>query len=103
MMSSSICHRCFSSVGVTERDLSRKRGSDILGSLFGLSGAAMSDVINLHDAKTHFSKLVDQVAATGKPVLIGKRGHAMVQLVPLPQDRTAPRPLGLFRASVKLL
>ena len=62
----------------------------------------MEDVINLHDAKTHFSKLVDQVSATGKPVLIGKRGQAMVQLVPLPQDRTAPRPLGLFRASVKL-
>ena len=62
----------------------------------------MSDVINLHDAKTHFSKLVDQVSATGKPVVIVKRGKALVQLVPLQQDSTAPRPLGLFRASVKL-
>ena len=101
-MSSSICRRCVSSVGLNELALSRKQGSCILGPLFGLSRAAMSDVINLHDAKTHFSKLVDQVSATGKPVLIGKRGKALVQLVPLPQDSTAPRPLGLFRASVKL-
>ena len=101
-MSSSICRRWFSNVGLTERGLSRKRGWSILGPLSGLSRATMSDVINLHDAKTHFSKLVDQVSATGKPVLIGKRGQAMVQLVPLPADRTAPRPLGLFRASVKL-
>ena len=40
--------------------------------------------------------------ATGQPVLIGKRGQALVQLSPLPQERTAPRPLGLFRAAVKL-
>ncbi|RZO32166.1 MAG: type II toxin-antitoxin system prevent-host-death family antitoxin [Rhodospirillaceae bacterium] len=62
----------------------------------------MDDVINMHDAKTHFSKLVDQVAATGRPVLIGKRGQALVQLSPLPQERTSPRPLGLFRAAIKL-
>lgn len=62
----------------------------------------MDDVINMHDAKTHFSKLVDQVAATGQPVFIGKRGQALVQLSPLPQERTAPRPLGLFRAAIKL-
>ena len=101
-MSSSICRRFVSSVGIAEPGLSRKMGQGILSPLFGLDRPAMSDVINLHDAKTHFSKLVDQVSATGEPILIGKRGQAMVQLTPLPQDRTAPRPLGLFRASVKL-
>ena len=35
-------------------------------------------------------------------MLIGKRGQALVQLSPLPQERTAPRPLGLFRAAIKL-
>ena len=39
--------------------------------------------INIHDAKTHFSRLVDEVAA-GETVIIAKAGRPVVQLTPLP-------------------
>jgi prevent-host-death family protein len=38
--------------------------------------------VNIHDAKTHFSRLVDEVAA-GESVIIAKAGKPAVQLVPL--------------------
>jgi prevent-host-death family protein len=38
--------------------------------------------INIHQAKTHLSKLVDQ-AAKGKPFIIAKAGKPLVKVVPL--------------------
>ena len=40
------------------------------------------DTINIHDAKTHLSRLVEQ-AAGGKPFVIAKAGKPMVKVVPL--------------------
>jgi prevent-host-death family protein len=43
--------------------------------------------VNLHAAKTHFSRLVDQAAA-GEEIIIAKSGKPVAKLVPLgPQDR----------------
>jgi prevent-host-death family protein len=43
--------------------------------------------VNLHAAKTHFSRLVDQAAA-GEEIIIAKAGKPVAKLVPLtPQDR----------------
>ncbi|MDQ2944020.1 MAG: type II toxin-antitoxin system Phd/YefM family antitoxin [Candidatus Dormibacteraeota bacterium] len=70
--------------------------------------------VNLHAAKTHLSRLVDEAAA-GAEVVIAKAGKPMVRLVPLrPRKRTgfgelkgrmtiaddfdAPLPEGLRRA-----
>lgn len=39
--------------------------------------------VNIHDAKTHFSRLVDEVAS-GETVIIAKAGKPVVQLTPLP-------------------
>jgi len=39
--------------------------------------------VNIHDAKTHFSRLVDEVAE-GETVIIAKAGRPVAQLVPLP-------------------
>lgn len=50
----------------------------------------MSTTINIHEAKTHLSRLVDQ-AAQGQEFVIAKAGKPMVRLVPLHppgQDRT---------------
>jgi len=44
--------------------------------------------VNIHDAKTHFSRLVDEVAA-GETVIIAKAGKPAVRLVPL--DATPDR------------
>jgi prevent-host-death family protein len=38
--------------------------------------------INIHQAKTHLSRLVDQAAA-GEPFIIAKAGRALVRVVPL--------------------
>jgi prevent-host-death family protein len=37
---------------------------------------------NIHEAKAHLSRLIDQ-AAKGEPFIIGKRGKALVKVVPL--------------------
>jgi prevent-host-death family protein len=38
--------------------------------------------VNMHDAKTHFSKLVD-AAASGEEIIIAKAGVPTAKLVPL--------------------
>ena len=46
--------------------------------------------INIHEAKTHLSRLVEDVAG-GSEVLIAKGGRAMARLVPLRRDDTPRR------------
>ena len=38
--------------------------------------------VNIHEAKTHFSRLVDEAAA-GEEIIIAKAGKPMAKLVPL--------------------
>lgn len=38
--------------------------------------------VNIHEAKTHLSRLVDQAAA-GEPFIIAKAGKPLVKVVPL--------------------
>lgn len=49
--------------------------------------------VNIHDAKTHFSRLVDEVSA-GESVIIAKAGKPAVRLVPL--DASPERPKSLI-------
>ncbi len=45
--------------------------------------------LNLYDAKTHFSKLIANVAATGEEYIIARNGQPMAKLVPLtPAEKT---------------
>lgn len=46
--------------------------------------------VNIHEAKTHLSRLVDQ-AAKGTPVIIAKAGKPLVKVVPVDQPRAARR------------
>jgi prevent-host-death family protein len=50
---------------------------------------AVSKSVNLHDAKTNLSQLVDRAAAS-EEIVIAKAGRPMARLVPL-AERTAPR------------
>jgi prevent-host-death family protein len=53
--------------------------------------------INIHEAKTHLSRIVEDVAA-GAEVIIAKAGRPVARLVPL--ESQAPRKrLGLFRGA----
>ena len=37
--------------------------------------------VNIYDAKTNLSKIVQEVARTGEPVVIAKNGHALVKVI----------------------
>ena len=50
--------------------------------------------VNLHDAKTHLSRYVDQAVA-GEEVVIARAGKPLVRLVPVAQE-LPPRRLGGF-------
>jgi prevent-host-death family protein len=39
-------------------------------------------VVNIHDAKTHLSRLIDR-ASKGEPFIIAKAGKPMVKVIPL--------------------
>jgi prevent-host-death family protein len=46
--------------------------------------------VNVHDAKTHFSRLVDQAAA-GEEIIIAKAGKPVAKLVPLTSPHERPK------------
>jgi antitoxin (DNA-binding transcriptional repressor) of toxin-antitoxin stability system len=56
--------------------------------------------INIHEAKTHLSRLIEDVA-NGNEVLIAKGGRAMARLVPLGRDDSPRRP-GLMKGKLRL-
>lgn len=48
----------------------------------GNGATSMATVVNIHQAKTHFSKIVDEAAAGGE-VIIAKAGRQVARLVPI--------------------
>jgi prevent-host-death family protein len=50
--------------------------------------------VNIHEAKTHLSRLVDQAAA-GEEIVIARAGKPVARLVALAADPVRPRKLGL--------
>jgi prevent-host-death family protein len=58
--------------------------------------------VNIHDAKTRLSKLVDQ-AAKGETFIIAKAGKPMVKVVPLePADTGVARRLGFMAGEIRV-
>lgn len=56
--------------------------------------------VNIHEAKTHLSRLVDQ-AARGESFIIAKAGKPLVQVIALDAP-AAPRRMGFLQGEVKL-
>ena len=56
--------------------------------------------INLHDAKTHLSRLVDR-AAKGEEIVIARAGKPVARLVAL-ETKSRKRKLGLYAGRIKL-
>lgn len=57
--------------------------------------------VNIHDAKTNLSKLVDR-AVNGEPFIIAKAGKPMVKVVAVAQD-TAPKPrIGFMKGRIEV-
>lgn len=60
------------------------------------------ETVNVHAAKTQFSRLVDQAAA-GEEIIIAKAGKPVAKLVPLTSRENRPkRLLGLLAGRAKL-
>ena len=55
------------------------------------------ETINIHEAKTHLSRLVEK-AAKGEPFIIAKAGKPLVKVVPVDAP-AAPRRLGFMRGA----
>ncbi|MBF0561272.1 MAG: type II toxin-antitoxin system Phd/YefM family antitoxin [Alphaproteobacteria bacterium] len=58
----------------------------------------MTQTINLYDAKTHLSELVERAAA-GEEIIIAKAGRPLARLVPL-TVRTSLRVPGLLKGTI---
>ncbi|EAW9501060.1 type II toxin-antitoxin system prevent-host-death family antitoxin [Salmonella enterica] len=43
--------------------------------------------INIYDAKTNLSRIVQEVARTGEPVMIAKNGHTLVKIIAYREDK----------------
>jgi len=58
--------------------------------------------VNIHEAKTHLSRLVER-AAHGEPFIIARAGKPLVKVVPLdaPTAR-APRRFGFLRGQISV-
>ena len=65
----------------------------------------MTDIVNIHQAKTHLSRLVEQ-AAKGQSFIIAKAGKPMVRVLPLEAPPTQRKlgfmaGLGVIPADIK--
>jgi prevent-host-death family protein len=56
--------------------------------------------VNVHEAKTHFSRLID-AAHAGETIVLAKDGKPWARLVPLETDQPRRQP-GLLRGQLQL-
>ena len=58
--------------------------------------------VNVHEAKTHLSRIIEQVVANGEPVTIARAGKPVVIVSAHPDSRPPRRSLGILRGTVQL-
>ena len=56
-------------------------------------------IYNIHEAKTHFSKLLLRVMS-GEEVIIAKAGNPIARLLPLEKEKVVPRIWGLDKGKI---
>ena len=56
--------------------------------------------VNVHQAKTHLSRLLERVEG-GQEVVIARAGRPVARLVPYVR-RSEPRPLGVWRGRIRV-
>ena len=59
----------------------------------------MAKTVNIHAAKTHLSRLIDQ-AVNGEEIVIAKAGKPMVRLVAIDDSARRRRGLGMFKGKI---
>lgn len=59
------------------------------------------EIVNVYEAKTHLSRLLDRVLA-GEEIVIGRSGTPVARLVPIPPAEPTRRVLGAWRGRVHI-
>ena len=57
--------------------------------------------VNIHEAKTHLSRLIEEVVTRCEPIVIAKAGKPMARLVPLVPERPR-RVFGILAGQVRI-
>ena len=57
-------------------------------------------MVNIHEAKTHLSRILDRVAA-GEEVLIARAGKPIARLVPVAVEKKA-RTFGTYKGRIRI-
>ncbi len=60
----------------------------------------MPKIVNIHEAKTHLSRIVEEVAAGGE-VVIARAGKPVARLVPI-DNVVKKKRLGLLKGKIKI-
>jgi prevent-host-death family protein len=58
--------------------------------------------INIHQAKTHLSALVEQVANDGKAFIIAKAGKPMAKVIPFTSANDKPKRHGFLKGQFEI-
>jgi prevent-host-death family protein len=66
-----------------------------------MTGTAPPNQYNIHEAKTHFSRLIDRVER-GAEVLIARDGRPVARLVPVRATVDGARRIGAMRGRLQL-
>ena len=67
----------------------------------GAANMATGAIVNMHEAKTHLSRLVERVEA-GEEIVIGRSGKPVAKLVPYQEERAVRRGLGAWKGRVSI-
>ncbi|MDO4224163.1 MAG: type II toxin-antitoxin system prevent-host-death family antitoxin [Acinetobacter sp.] len=59
-------------------------------------------MMNIHEAKTHLSKIIEEVSTLGKPIVIAKAGQPKVKIVPVEDVPQMKRKMGTLKHSIKI-
>lgn len=58
--------------------------------------------VNIHEAKTHLSRLLDQVSK-GEPFVIAKAGKPIAKVVPIDaEEKKKPQRIGFLKGQIKV-
>lgn len=61
----------------------------------------MTAIVNVHEAKTHLSRLLEEVVATGKQVIIAKAGKPIARIAPL-EPPVKPKKFGALKGRFRV-
>lgn len=66
-----------------------------------MQNSTQTTTLNVHYAKTHLSRLIEEVVSTGQPITIAKAGMPKVMIVPI-DDKPVKRQMGTLKGKINI-